>query len=113
MTASRLLLAMALTFTGCRRAAMPMADVFPETVGSWHRVSLADLTAAQAPDAAPAAAERIRAAVYEGPGKVEARVYQMTSAAVALDAVQRWAQTSNTVVFESDRFFVVVKWPGG
>src|ERR1039458_80408 len=110
MTGSRFLLAMALTLTGCRRAAMPMPNVFPETAGSWHRVSLADLTAAQAPDPAPAVSiERVRAAVYEGPGKVEARVYQMTSAAVALDVVQRWAQTSNTVVFESDRFFVAVK----
>jgi hypothetical protein len=93
-----------------------MPDVFPASIGVWRRVSLqdlraSDLPAVQPPDAVPASSiERIRAATYEGPGKVQARVYQLTSAAVALDVAQRWAQVSDTVVFESDRFFVVVKW---
>ena len=90
---------------------MPMPDLFPAAIGPWHRVALADLQPAQAPDPVPAQSiERIRAASYEGPGKVEARVYQLTNSAVALDVMQRWNQTGGTVVFANDRFFVVVKW---
>jgi hypothetical protein len=111
MTRSRFLLAASLTLAACGRGGMPMPDAFPETAGAWHRVSLGELTAAHAPDPLPEATiERIRAAAYEGPGKVEARVYQLTSAAVALDAGQRWKPAANTVAFESDRFFVVVQW---
>ena len=90
---------------------MPMPDVFPATMGAWHRVALSDVAAAQAPDAVPAGSiELIRAASYEGPGKLDVRVYQLTNAAVALDVMQRWTQAGGTVAFNSDRFFVVVKW---
>ena len=111
MRGPQILFALALVLGGCRPAAMPMPDVFPATVGVWHRVSVSDLAAAQAPDAVPAAGiELIRAASYEGPGKLDARVYQLTNTAVALDVMQRWRPAGDTVVFNSDRFFVVVKW---
>jgi hypothetical protein len=54
--------------------------------------------------------ERIRAASYEGPGKLEARVYQLTSSAAALDVVQRWRPAPDTVFFYNDRFFVLIQW---
>jgi hypothetical protein len=117
MTGRRIPVALTIVLFGCRPAAITMPDAFPATVGAWHRVSLRDWTAsdlvaaAQVPDPVPPASiERLRAASYEGPGKVEARVYQLTNAAVALDVAQRWAHAPDTVVFESDRFFVVVRW---
>jgi len=54
--------------------------------------------------------QKVRAASYEGPGKLEARAYQLTSSAVALDIVQRWHATADTVYFYQDRFLVVLKW---
>jgi hypothetical protein len=111
MSGSRILLLMVLGLVGCRPAAMPMPDVFPAAVGAWHRVSVKDLPAGQPPDAVPAASiERVRAAVYEGAGKVEARVYQFANPAVALDVMQRWTQAPDTVAFQGDRFFVVIRW---
>jgi hypothetical protein len=66
-----------------------MPDIFTEVVGAWHRTSAGELPPALEPDSVPrAAVERIRAASYEGPGRLDARLYQLTSPAVALDVVQ-------------------------
>jgi hypothetical protein len=110
----RLQTALALTIValaGCARPA-PMPDAFPETLGAWHRVAPPrDVPPAQPPDALPPARiEQIRAANYEGPGALEARIYVLPSSAVALDVVQRWTPRPDTVMFSSDRFFVVVHW---
>ena len=84
---------------------------FVETAGAWHRTSTVELASAAPPDAVPPTAiERIRTASYEGPGKLAARVYQLTSPAVALDVAQRWRPVPGTVFFYKDRFFVVVQW---
>ena len=80
-------------------------------MGAWGRTSLRDIAPAEAPDPVPRAGiERIRAASYSGPGKLEARVYQMSAPAMALDVVQRWQPAPDTVFFYADRFFVVVSW---
>jgi len=52
----------------------------------------------------------MRAATYEGPGKLEARAYQVTTPAVALDIVQRWNATPDTVLFNQDRVVLVLHW---
>jgi hypothetical protein len=86
-------------------------DAFPETLGGWRRTAVRDAPVAQPPDAIPAARiEQIRIATYEGPGKLEARVYALPSASVALDVAQRWRPAAQTVFFESGRFFIVVQW---
>ena len=54
--------------------------------------------------------EKVRAASYEGPGKLDARAYQLTSSAVALDLVQRWRPSADTVFFCQRPFLVVMKW---
>jgi hypothetical protein len=101
----------ALTFAACKPSETPMPDLFPENAGLWHRTALRELKAADAPDPVPPASiERIRAASYEGAGRLDARVYQMSTTAVALDLVQRWQAAPDTVFFYADRFFVVVRW---
>ena len=100
-----------LALASCRRAPAPMPDIFTEVVGAWHRTSVSELPAPAAPGPVPPAAiERICAASYQGPGKLDARVYQLTSPAVALDVVQRWKPAPDTVFFYKDRFFVLVQW---
>src|ERR1035437_5054140 len=100
-----------LALASCRRASAPMPDIFTETVGAWHRTFASDLPPSSAPGPVPpAGVERIRAASYEGPGKLDARLYQLTSSAVALDVVQRWKPAPDTVFFYKDRFFVLVQW---
>ncbi len=105
------LCALALAMAACRPAEKPMPDLFPENAGLWRRASMRELKPAEAPDPVPQASiERIRAASYDGAGKVEARVYQMSTSAVALDLVQRWQTAPNMLYFYADRFFVVVRW---
>jgi hypothetical protein len=99
MRRSRILLACALVLGACRRAPAPMPEIFTEVVGAWHRTSIGELPPALEPDSVPrAAVERIRAASYEGPGKL------------ALDVVQRWKPAPGTVFFYSGRFFVLIRW---
>ena len=88
-----------------------MPDIFTDVVGAWHRTSVRELPSQAAPDPVPPAGiERIRAASYEGPGKLLARVYQLTSSAVAMDVVQRWRPAPDTVFFYNGRFFVLIQW---
>ena len=90
-----------LALVSCRRDAAPMPDVFAERIGAWHRTSAGELPPSAASGAvSPAVVERIRAATYEGAGKLEARVYQLSSPAPA----------PGTVFFYSGRFFVLIQW---
>ena len=50
------------------------------------------------------------AATYAGPGKIELAIYRLTSQAGGLEMVQKWRPQANTVVFHTDRYFVVVKY---
>jgi hypothetical protein len=83
-----------------------MSVLFPETVGAWHRTALED----QKPAATETGVEQIRAASYEGPGKLEASAYRMTAPALALDRAQRWQPAPDTIFFYGDRYFVTVHW---
>ena len=101
----------ALFLSGCAKKTMVMPDLFPETAGAWHRTTISDPAAAGNPDhIEPETVEKVRAATYEGPGKLEVRAYQVTTPAVALEIVQRWNATPDTVLFNQDRFVVVLKW---
>src|SRR5450432_1064570 len=90
----------------------PMPNLFPEiAAGEWHRTSLRDLPAGESPDPVPRPSiDRIQTATYQGPGKIEARVYRLSSPAVGMDVVQRWRPSADTVFFNQGRYFVVVKW---
>jgi hypothetical protein len=101
-----------LLFAGCRKDAELPQDLFPETAaGAWRRSSVQDLPASEAPDPVPRnEVERLRQASYDGPGKLQARVYQLSSAAVGTLLAQRWRPSADTVFFDVGRYFVVVKW---
>ena len=90
----------------------PMPKLFPEVVaGVWHRTALRDVGPSESPDPVPrTSVDRVQTAAYQGPGKLEARVYQLTSSAVGLDLAQRWRPSADTVFFNQGRYFVVVKW---
>lgn len=102
---------LAVVLCGCHREA-PLPDLFPPSVaGVWRRTALANPPVSSTPDPVPrTAVNRLQTATYEGPGKLEARAYELDSPAVALDLVQRWRPSADTVFFYRDRFFVVVKW---
>lgn len=101
----------ALVLAACRDSA-PLFDPFPDTVaGVWRRTALRDLPVSEAPDPVPrTSVRRLRTAVYEGPGHLEARAYELSSFAVGLDLVQRWRPSADTVFFNPGRCFVVIKW---
>ena len=101
-----------LATAACRNENRPAIAVFPERVdGGWRRVELRVVPVSEAPDPVPRnSVERLEAAVYEGPGRLEARAYELTSPTVGLDLAQRWRPSADTVFFWAGRYFVVVKW---
>ena len=90
----------------------PLPDLFPSSMGGvWRRTGLAELSPSDAPDpVSRTTIDRLQTASYEGPGKLEARVYELSSPAVALDLAQRWRPSADTVFLNRDQFFVVIKW---
>jgi len=96
----------------CGGAVSLPSNLFPENAaGGWHRTALSEPSLSDAPDPVPrTAVERLAVANYEGPGKLEARVYVLSSPAVGVDLAQRWRPSADTVFFYRDRYFVVVKW---
>ena len=101
-----------LAASGCRKPAALPRNVFPETVaGGWRRTERRELGASEAPDPVPRnEIERLVSASYEGPGKLEARVYVLDSEMVGVELSQRWKPSADTVFFARGPYFVVVKW---
>jgi hypothetical protein len=104
--------AFALASAACRREpAAPPRDVFPELAGVWQRTALHDIPASEAPDPVPRPGiRRVQAADYQGPGKLQARLYDLTDSAIGLDLAQRWRPSADTVFFWDRNYFVVIKW---
>lgn len=90
----------------------PRVEPFPEDVaGGWRRKERREVPVSEAPDPVPRTSVRsVEIATYEGPGKLEARAYELTSKGVGLDLAQRWRPSSDTVFFWTGEYFVVVKW---
>jgi hypothetical protein len=96
----------------CQKPAPLPPGLFPESAaGGWRRTALHDMPVSDSPDPVPrTSVDRLAVASYEGPGKLEARVYALTSPAVGVDLAQRWRPSADTVFFYRGRYFVVVKW---
>ena len=102
---------LALAPAGCRKSAPPVALFLESMDGGWRRAALAELPVSQAPDPVPrTAVTRLTAARYEGPGKLEARAYELASSATGVALAQRWRPSADTVFFSRGQYFVVVKW---
>jgi hypothetical protein len=96
---------------GCGKPGVPRADVLPQALGEWRRTALSDGPLPETPEPIPrGSVKRVQTANYEGPGKVNVTLYELSSSAAALDAVQRWRPAADTVFFYRDEFFVVVKY---
>ena len=112
MTRPRILLLLLLfALAACGRKPAPMPDLFPETVGAWHRTARRNPRRAAAPDGidAKAGGSRTRGIVRRS-GQAGSAGVPIDFPAVALDLVQRWHATADTVFFYQDRFFIVLKW---
>src|SRR5262245_11008698 len=96
----------------CARRPQTAGPLPPEAVPRlWQRTELSELPGSSAPDPIPAGgAQRVVRAVYEGPGRLEVTLYELTSSALALDMAQRWRPAADTVFFYQGAFFVVVRW---
>ena len=108
-------LALGLAWSGacgaCRPSPPPAILLPPTMAGVWRRTTLQNLGPSDAPDPLPRTLiNHLQTAAYEGPGRLQARVYELESPAVALDLVQRWRPSADTVFFYRDQYFVVIKW---
>jgi len=94
----------------CGRRA-PTGPLLPERLEAWERKASGEAPPETAPEPlARAAVRRVENAVYQGPGIVHVKVYELTSSAAALDAAQRWRPAPDTVFFYKDNYFTVVQW---
>lgn len=107
-----ILLPLPLGLAACGGKREPAIEIFPATVaGVWQRKQRRDVPVSDAPDPVPrTSVERFETAVYQGPGRLEARAYQLSSKEVGVDLAQRWRPSADTVFFWAGRYFVVVKW---
>jgi hypothetical protein len=98
--------------TACRKpAAVPPGIFPPNAAGGWRRTDRHQLTISEAPDPVPRnEIDSLLVATYEGPGKLEARLYVLGSDVVGLELSQRWKPSADTVFFSRGPYFVVVKW---
>lgn len=89
-----------------------MPNLFPPSIaGVWKRTDLHNLSPSDSPDPVPRTIiDGLQEASYEGPGKLVARIYKLESPGEALDQVQRWRPSADTVFFYRDEYFVVIKW---
>jgi hypothetical protein len=96
----------------CRSAAPLPPDLFPQNAaGGWTRTSMREASVSESPDPVPrSAVDRFAVATYQGPGKLEARVYALASPTVGVELAQRWRPSADTVFFYRGKYFVVVKW---
>ena len=112
MTRRTWLLPAAALFAACRKPAALPANIFPEkAAGGWRRTDRHLLSVSEAPDPVPRnEIETLLVASYEGPGKLDARLYVLASDVVGLELSQRWKPSADTVFFSRGPYFVVVKW---
>ncbi|MGH9718876.1 MAG: hypothetical protein ACRD8O_01570 [Bryobacteraceae bacterium] len=105
------IIALLLVSIGCARREANIESVLAPDVDRWKRSSLSP----KAPAGFPGEVRRFgvrsaHTAAYQGPGRIEADLYELNSDAAGLDLVQKWRPAANTVVFHRDRWFAVVRW---
>ena len=89
----------------------PAAFQFPSPAGPWKLKEARDLPAANAPEEARRLGlKRGQVAEYEGHGRLEAEVYELTSDAAALEMEQTWRPAADTVAFHRAGYFAVIRW---
>jgi hypothetical protein len=107
----RILVASAILVAGCAKPGVPRTNLLPESLGVWRRTALQEVSNPADTDVIPRGSiRRVQKARYEGAGNADVTLYELTSSAAALDAVQRWRPAPDTVFFYRDEFFVVVKY---
>jgi hypothetical protein len=97
---------------GCHSTVALPSNLFPtNAAGGWRLVVAREVPVSEAPDPVPRnEIDRLEEGLYEGPGKIAARVYALSSATVGMELSQRWRPSADTVFFSRGHFFVVVKW---
>jgi hypothetical protein len=88
----------------------PPQQILPESInGGWTRTEVVERTPERPTEPiSTGSIKRIVECVYDGPGKISARVYEVTAPAVGLDFVQRWQAPPNVDYFYEGSFVVVI-----
>ena len=96
----------------CHETVAVPPNLFPaDAAGGWKLVVKRQVPVSEAPDPVPRnEIEQLQEGLYQGPGKIAARVYVLSSTSVGMVLSQRWRPSADTVFFSRGRFFVVVKW---
>jgi hypothetical protein len=104
-------LAFACLLTACGNPAAPPERLLPPAIGGWERQQIQQSEYAQGADPlAVSGVRRVLATAYGGPGTIHVRLYEMSSQAGGLDAIQRWRPAPDTVTFHHNQYFAAVRW---
>jgi hypothetical protein len=96
---------LALVLSACSRPSRSTASLLPATVaGAWQRTSLRGI-----PPPKPTILRAFEAD-YQGAGKLTVDLYEAKVSGTAFEMTQHWRSAPDTVFFDKDRYFVVMKW---
>ena len=108
MYTRRLLLAAPL-LVACKNPA-EKAEVLPMSLGEFRRLNIENIPAEEHPEEYKRMGlKNARRAMYQGPARISATVYEMGGQAVAFELVQKWRPQPASISFQQGRFFVVLK----
>lgn len=80
------------------------------TLGEWRRVAVENVPAEEHPqEIKRMGLKRARRAIYQGPVRATATVYELGAPAVAFELVQKWRPQPRKIVFHQDRYFAVLE----
>ena len=87
----------------------PAPFAFPPAIGVW-KLKLVKEVIAPPEQILRLGLKRSQSADYEGPGRIVAEIYEMTSSAGAFEAEQKWRPSADTVAFHQENRFTVIHW---
>jgi hypothetical protein len=98
-------LVLALALSSCGRPPRSAGNLLPASVaGAWQRTSLRDI-----PPPKPTITRAFEAD-YQGAGKLTVDLYEAKVSGTAFEMTQHLRSAPDTVFFDKDRYFVVMKW---
>ncbi|MCC6363235.1 MAG: hypothetical protein IT165_06895 [Bryobacterales bacterium] len=98
-----------LTALSCRNPG-DRQEVLPMNLGAWKRVAVETIPPEEyQQDLRRLGVKRARRAVYRGPIRLTASLYQFRAPAVAFELVQKWRPRQGKLAFQQGDYFIILE----